>query len=299
MTSALALAAAGAVLFSAKAIFIKLAYQYGVDAETLITLRMALSAPFFLAVAWWSTRGAQVTPFTPALRKTMIGLGLLGYYFASYMDFLGLQYISAALERLVLYLYPTIVVLISWWWFKKPLTRMGLLALAVTYTGVVLVFAHDLSAAPQARNIWLGGGLVFLSALAYAVYLVLSAETIKQVGSARFTAYAMTVSCIACVVQFVVLRPFSALVLPWQVYAYSLVIAVFCTVIPTFMVSEALKRVDANAVSLAGSVGPVATIALGAWLLGESISVTQIIGAVFVIAGVLLITIKPAPLKKA
>ena len=219
----------------------------------------------------------------------------MGYYLASYLDFLGLQYISAGLERLVLYLYPTIVMLLSALFLKKPFTARGVFALALSYAGIALVFVHDVRLSDPAA-VRLGATLVFCSALAYAIYLVGSSETIKRVGSVRFTALAMIVSCLLCVLQFIVLRPVVSLFSqPWQVYGYGAIVAVFCTVIPTFMISEALKHLGANAVSLAGASGPVATLVLGVLLLGEPMGWLQIVGGVLVVAGVLVITLKPMP----
>ena len=284
----------GAALFSSKAIFIKLSYRYGVDAETAITLRMLFSLPFFVGIAWWGSRNSSAEPLSKRQHQAIIVLGLLGYYLASYLDFLGLKYISAALERLILYLYPTVVLLLSALIFKKPVTVRGVVALLISYGGIVLVFQHEFLIAWRAAKadaVVIGGLLVFGSAVTYAIYLVGSGETIKKVGSVRFTAYAMTISCLACFVQFLVMRPMGALVQPLPVYVYMGIVAIFCTVIPTFMVSEAIRHVGANSASLAGASGPVATLALGAWLLAEPVSSIQIIGAALVIVGVLVITI--------
>lgn len=294
------LAALGAVLFSSKSILIKLAYAVPgvpgaapVDAVTLLTLRMLVSMPFFVAVGWWASRRGGQAPLTRRDHLSMIGLGLLGYYFSSYMDFIGLKYISASLERLVLYLYPTFTVLLSWAIYRKRVGGRVLAALVLCYGGVALVFGHDLAAAGDAGAVWLGGGFVALSALTYGLYLVLGTEVIARVGSTRFTAYAMTVSSLACIAQFLAVNPVSRLDLPAQVWSYGLVLGVVSTVLPTFATAAALKRLGANRVSLIGAVGPLATLAMGAAILGERINVWQAAGAAVVIAGVLMITIRP------
>jgi drug/metabolite transporter (DMT)-like permease len=248
------------------------------------------SLPFFLIVGFWSQRGAP-KPLEKRDWWAVIGLGLLGYYFSSYMDFLGLQYIPASLERLILYLYPTFTLLLSAFLFKKAVTRRMLIALAVSYAGIALVVGHDVGVA-QGSAIWIGIALVAVSAFTYALYLVLSTEVIARIGAARFTAWAMTVSSLACIVQFLLTHSIDGLRLPAKIYGLSIILAVFATVLPTFMMSAALKRIGANNVSLIGAIGPVATIALGALMLGEAVNLWQIAGAALVISGVIMISLK-------
>lgn len=300
LSRAFALAALGAVLFSSKSILIKLAYAVPgaggaapIDAVTLLTLRMLVALPFFIAVGWWASRRGSGTPLARRDHAALIGLGLLGYYFSSYMDFIGLKYISASLERLVLYLYPTFTVLLSWLLYRKPVGVRVLAALALCYGGVALVFGHDLAGAADGRAVWLGGGFVALSAATYGLYLVLGTEVIARVGATRFTAYAMTVSSLACIAQFVAVNPWSRFDLPGRVWGYGLLLGVVSTVLPTFATAAALKRLGANRVSLIGAVGPLATLAMGAAVLGERINAWQAAGAALVIAGVLMITIRP------
>lgn len=292
------LAAASAILFSAKAVLVKLAYAHGsiahpVDPITLLTLRMVFALPFFAAVGWWSIAREGALPLTRRDHGLIIMLGLLGYYFSSYMDFIALQYISAALERLILYLYPTLVLLISVLFLRHRVTRRHVVALAISYAGILLVFGHDLHVATDQKSMVLGVGFVLLSSVSYAVYLVVGAEVIKRAGPTRFTAYVLTVSCIACVAHFLVVNPLSALDLPVAIYGYSATIAVLSTVAPSFMIAMAIKRIGVNNVSVIGAAGPLATIALGALLLGERINAWQLAGALLVIVGVLTITIKP------
>jgi drug/metabolite transporter (DMT)-like permease len=298
--AALLLAAGGAFLFSSKSIFIKLAYAVPgldgaapVDAVTLLTLRMIFSMPFFVVIGLMTGRGPGNRALTRHDHAALIGLGLLGYYFSSYMDFIGLEYISAALERLILYLYPTFTVLLSALLYRKKITGRMVLALAVCYSGVALVFGHDLAGSGMSRAVWVGAGFVAVSAMTYGLYLVTGTEVIGRVGPTRFTAYAMTVSSLACIAQFFILNPVARLKLPPQIYGYGALLGIVSTVLPTFLIAAALKRIGANQVSLVGAVGPVSTIALGALILGEHVNAWQVAGALLVIAGVLMITIKP------
>ncbi len=285
----LLLAGTGSVLFSGKAIVIKLAYRYGVDAETLLALRMLLAVPFFLAVLWWTSRGAR--PLTPKEHAKLVLLGLLGYYAASYADFLGLQYISAGLERLILFLNPTIVLVLSVLFFARRVDRRDLIALALAYGGIVLVFWHDVHAGGQ---VMLGASLVFVSAVTYAVYLVLAGEVVQRIGALRLTAYAMCVSSAAVCVQFALMRPLAGLAQPAPVLWLSLINAVACTVVPVFATMLAIARIGAGNASMMGMIGPVSTIVLGFLFLGEAISGWQLAGTALVLAGVFVLSRKAA-----
>ncbi|MCX7891267.1 MAG: DMT family transporter [Burkholderiales bacterium] len=287
----LALAAGAVFLFSIRPILIKLAYGYARDPVTLIALRMVFSLPFFLAAALWVRGRAGGGPISRRDAVAIAGLGFLGYYLASFFDFLGLQYISAGLARLLLFLYPTLVVALSWVALRKPAGARELAALAITYVGLAIVLARSVEG--QHENLPLGAALVFASAAAYAVYLVAGTEVIRRVGSVRFTALALSWASLAVILQFLLLRPFSALELPWQVYALAAAMAIGCTVAPTFMTAEALRRVGANETAIVGALGPVSTIALG-WLgLDERMTLAQILGSFLVVGGVLLVSLKP------
>ncbi|MFZ5659606.1 MAG: DMT family transporter [Pseudomonadota bacterium] len=283
-----ALVLLAAVAFSAKAVLIKLAYRYPVDAATLLSLRMAMSLPFFLAAAAWAGRDTTV----PALGRRdwleVLALGLLGYYLASLLDFLGLQYVSAGLERLILFLYPTLVLVLSALFLGRRIRRRELAALALSYGGILLA-VHGAADWAGAR-VPLGAALVFASALAYALYLIGSGRTIRRVGPLRFTAYAMTVACAAVLLHFAVTHPWSALVLPREVYGLGLAMALVSTVLPSFLMAEGIRRIGAEQAALLGAVGPVATIFLGYLTLGEHLMPAQATGAGLVIAGVLLVT---------
>lgn len=286
----LALAIAGAILFSAKAIVAKLIYRYHVDAVTLITFRMLFSLPFFAAVAFWKAR--TEAPLTNAERSKIVVMGLLGYYLSSFLDFLGLQYISAGLERLILFLTPSFVLLISAVFLKKKITLQEWLALGTAYLGTVLVFFHD--ARTGGSNVTLGGAFVLGSAIAYALYLLLSGELVRRVGPLRLVAYAMCVSSIACILQFFLLRPASMLLQPMPVYGLSVINAVFCTVFPVFLTMVAVSRIGAASASQAGMIGPVSTLFLGALILGEPITGIQLTGTALVLAGIYLLSKKRA-----
>ena len=282
----LALAAFGAVAFSGKAIIIKLAYRHGVDAVTLIMLRMLFALPMFAALAWWAGRGR------PALTRRDWGsialLGFCGYYLASFLDFAGLQYVSASLERLMLYLNPTLVMLVGVVWLKRRPSGRQLAALGVSYLGVLLVFGHELQVAGE--HVALGAALVFASALSYAVYLVAGGEVVKRIGSLRLTGLATTVACVLCIAQFLLLRPLDAAtgVAPAVVWL-SVVNAIACTFAPIVMMMMAVERIGAPLAAQVGMVGPLSTIAMSVLFLGEPFTRWVAAGTALVLAGVWLL----------
>jgi drug/metabolite transporter (DMT)-like permease len=278
-----------AVGFSAKAILVKLAYLGSVDAVTLLALRMLFAAPFFIGVAIWARRN-HAAPMDTHDRLLVVGLGLVGYYLSSYLDFLGLQYITAGLERLILFLYPTMTVILAALIFKQRITAKVLAAMALSYAGITLVFLHDVGVS-QGDAVLIGAALVFASTFSYAIYLVGAGHAIARIGALRFTAYASLVASAACVLQFLVMRPWSALDLPVQVYQYAIAMAVFSTVLPVFLLSFAIHRIGSGSASLIGTVGPVSTIYMAYVFLGESISLLQIIGSALVLTGVLIISL--------
>lgn len=289
-----ACAVLGVLGFSFKAIFIKLAYvAHPVDPITLLTLRMLYSAPLFAAIAWWASRGPGTAPIARADWRLLAVLGFIGYYLSSLFDFIGLQYISASLERLILFLYPTFVVLLSAWWLRTPITGRAVLALLLSYAGIALAFWHDLRITGDAAATLTGGGLVLASAALYAAYLVRAGGIIARLGSLRFVAWAMLASTVYVLAHFVLTRPLAALTAPARVQGLALVMAIFSTVLPTLLIAESVRRMGANAASLVGALGPFFTIAFGAMLLGEPVHQLQLAGAVLVLGGVLLVTMKP------
>jgi len=291
-----------AVFFSAKAIFVKLAYAHGADAVTTLALRMIFALPVLIAAAWWSSRGATAS-LSRRDWQAVLSLGFVGYYLSSLLDFLGLAYISAGLERLILFLYPTVVALISCVFLGKSIGNKGILALVVSYAGIALAFTKDVEHAGDIRTVLIGGALIFACTITYAIYLVGSGQMVGRVGVLRFSAYATSVAAGCCVLQFLLTRPFSALDLPWQVYMHTFSMAVISTVLPVFLMSKAIQLIGATRVSIIGAVGPVATILLAYLFLDEPVTLFQIAGAALVLSGVLLIGAKgkdkPAPAASA
>jgi drug/metabolite transporter (DMT)-like permease len=282
------LAILAALGFSAKAILVKLAYATApVAAVTLLALRMIFALPVFAWVGLRHSRGG--TPLSRRDWTAVIGLGLLGYYGASIFDFLGLEYITAGLERLVLFTYPTLTVLLGVLFLGQRIGRREFAALALCYLGIAAAFAHDLGIGPGAAAVWIGGGFVFASSLCYAVYLTGSGPMIARLGAARFTALAMLVSTAATLGHFAATQPLAALVQPWPVYAYGFAMAAFSTVIPVFAQAAAIRRIGSGRAAMIGTVGPLMTIALGWWILGEAVSAWQLAGVVLVVAGVVLV----------
>lgn len=280
----------GVLGFSFKAILVKLAYAWdpSMDPVTLLALRMIYASPFFVVMAWWA--GRRAAPIATLDWRMLALLGFIGYYLSSLLDFIGLQYVTAGFERLTLFLYPTVVVLLSAWWFGKPITRRTLAALLLSYAGIVLAFAHDLHIGDDTAAITLGGALVFASAILYAVYLVAAGPVIERLGSMRFISWAMLASAVFVIAQFALTRPMSALAAPRSIQWLSLTMAVVSTVLPTWLIAEALRRIGANQSSLVGSMGPVFTIGLGAVILDEPTNALQLVGAALVLGGVMLIS---------
>mgnify|MGYP000094306971 CR=1 FL=1 len=278
------LAIAGILMFSSKAVMVKLAYQYEVDTVSLLLLRMVFALPFYLVISFFGKPKQEVKKGDIVW---VFFLGFIGYYLASYFDFLGLQYVKAGLERLILFVYPTLVLLISYIFLKKKITREQAMGVAITYTGVIVIFASELQI-NQESGVILGSLLIFLSALTYAGYLVGSGWIIPKFGPRLFTSYAMIVSCFAVIVHYVVLGDFDILSLHPNVYWIGLAMAVFATVIPSYLISYAIKSLGANNFSLFGSLGPVSTIVLAYFFLGEILTLTQVVGGLVIIFGIFI-----------
>lgn len=290
--SGIALALFGAIAFSGKAIIVKLGFRHGADAITLLALRMLVALPFFMLMAWWARRDAQRFRLRGSDRWKVVGLGFSGYYLASFLDFAGLQYITATLERLILYLTPTLVLLIGMLLFRRKPAPRQLLALAISYFGVALAFAHDLDVGGDA--IVLGGVLVFLSALSYASYLVGSGEVVARIGAVRLTAYASAVAAGFCLLHFFIVRPVHSLFeLPAEIYWLSLLNGTACTVLPVLATMMAVQRLGSAMASQIGMIGPVSTIVMSLLILGEPMGPWQIAGTILVMAGVFVVT-RPA-----
>ena len=284
----------GVLGFSGKAILVKLVYVTApVDAITLLALRMLYSAPLFAAMAVWAGRQPSARRFERSDWLALAALGFVGYYLASLLDFEGLLYITASLERLILFVYPTMVVLLSAIFLRRPITRTAVVALVLCYAGVGFAFWSDVHVAADPRATTIGGLLVFASAFAYAVYLVAAGRPIARLGSLRFVAWAMLASTVFVLAHFALERPLAALAVPPRVHALSIAMALLSTVLPTWLMAESIRRLGANTASLIGSLGPIFTIGRGGLVLDVPLHTGQIVVAALVLTGVALVTLKP------
>ena len=279
----------GVLAFSFRPILIKLSYAaHPVSPVTLLFLRMTLSLPFFLVIGWWLRN--QEPRLTKRDWAAIAGLGFLGYYAASFLDFVGLQWVGAGVGRLILYLFPTLVLLLSFLFLHKKPTWREIAALVLSYAGIALVLSNQLGI--ESRLFALGAALVFASALCYAAYLVAGSQVVKRVGSMRFTAYSTVVATVPAVLQFAVMESPGALELPPAVWSYAIVLATVVTVLPLFLQAEALHRIGANHFALIGAVGPVSVAVTSALGLDEPFTWIQALGGALVILGVLLVSLK-------
>lgn len=283
----------GAIGFSAKPTLVKLGYQYSVDPMTLLALRMLFSLPFFMLMALWSRGSGTAVPLMRKDWLAVLGLGFIGYYLSSLMDFTGLQYISAGLGRLVLFLYPTLVVLLSALVLKQPIRARHAVSLAISYGGIALVFLDYVSLGKDLGSIALGTALVFGSAFTYAVYLVAGSRVVLRIGSVRFTAFASIAASFFVLLHFALTHDLAALRVAHEVYWVSLVMAVFATVLPMWLVAEGLKRIGASRAALIACIGPVSTLILSYLVLAEPITAVQVAGAALVLVGVGLVSVRP------
>ncbi len=282
LRAGIALASAGAIAFSGKAIIAKLIYRWPIDATTLIFFRMVFALPLFAALAWWRGRGRA--PLTRAQFGRLVVLGFTGYYAASMLDFMGLERISASLERLILYLNPTIVLLFGALFFGRRIGSRQLLAMLLSYAGVLVVFVREIDL--QGAHAALGAALVLASAVSYAAYLVLGGALVGELGALRLAAWAGCVASVLCIAQFVLLKPLSAALVPAPVVWLSVLNATACTVMPIVMVMMAVERIGAALTAVTGMLGPLSTIALSVWLLHEPFTPWLLLGTVLVLSGI-------------
>lgn len=285
----IALAIIGIVLFSAKAVLVKLAYKFDISSEHLLLFRMLFSLPVYIVLALFK-KPVEKDKIRRIDYLWILFFGFVGYYLASYFDFLGLQYIKAGLERIILFIYPTLVIIISWVFLKNIITKQQLLAILLTYIGVTVTFWGEFQI--ETTHIVLGGSLIFLSALTYAIYLVGSGWLIPKFGVVTFTSYAMIVSSLCIIIQYLIFDRQNIMNYPLEVYLICIIMAVFSTIIPSYLVSAAIAKLGASSFSIIASLGPVSTILLAYFLLGENLSIIQIIGAAIVILGVYVISKK-------
>lgn len=282
----------GIVLFSSKAVMVKLAYEYNVDAITMLLLRMLFSFPFYVVIAYLYRSEKKGVKNTKEDYVWVVFFGLVGYYLASFFDFVGLTYIKASLERIILFVYPTIVILLNRLFFKQPITKIQTLAIFLSYLGIVIAFSDEIDV--SGNNVYLGGLFVLLSAITYASYLVGSGWLIPKFGVVKFTAYAMLVSCFCVFIHFSIISKTDLFTLPWQVYGLGFLIAVFATVIPSFLVSASIKTISSSNFAIIAGIGPISTIVLASFFLNENLTLVQFFGALLVIIGIVITSLKKA-----
>lgn len=280
----------GIVLFSSKAVMVKLAYKYEVDAISILLLRMLFSFPFYISIAYIYRNQKSVDKPNSKDYLWLVFFGFVGYYLASYFDFVGLTFIKASLERIILFLYPTIVLLLNKVFLKQPITKIQAGAIGLTYLGIIIAFSNEV--AISGKDTYLGGFFIFLSAITYASYLVGSGWLIPKFGIMKFTAYAMIISCICVFVHYSIISEVNLFSFSWEVYGLGFLIAVFATVIPSFLVSASIKMISSSNFAIVAGIGPISTIVLAAVFLNERLTLLQLFGALVVILGILLVSLK-------
>ncbi|WGZ94851.1 MAG: DMT family transporter [Candidatus Thiothrix putei] len=278
------LAVGGTALFALKSIFIKLAYAQGVDTTTLLTLRMLVALPFYAVMLAWLLREPRTVKPLPLEFVAIMGLGFMGYYLSSWLDMQGLNYVSAQLERLTLYTYPIMTTVLGWLWLREVITLRVLLALVLTYSGVMVLYWHE--ATFGGSDVSFGVMLVAMSALSFAFYVVWSKRLIGRLGSRLFTSLAMLVSTVFVCIHFLLTHQVEDLWISPTAWGYAVLLGIFSTVLPSFMVSEAIARIGAARTSIVGTAGPVITILLAVALLGEPFGWFHLAGMLLVMAGV-------------
>ena len=286
-------AALGALLFSSKGIVIKLAYEEGLDPETLLGVRLGLALPVYLAIGALSLRDrARQGRSLPSLRLILAAaaVGVLGYYVASYTDFLGLQYISAQFERLILFTFPLFVVLFGAWFFGQPIRRNVVIAIAIAYAGLAIVFTTRLQSI--GTDVAVGAGFVLVAAIAFAFYQLLAKPLIGKVGPRLFTCIAMSGAAVVAIAQFLITHTIADLDIGATAFWYAVLLAVGATIAPSFLLAAALHRISAQANATIGMISPIATIVLAWMILGERLSFTDMIGVALVLAGVGVMTLR-------
>ncbi len=280
----------GAILFSTKAIIVKMAFnRTGVDAVTLLTLRMLVALPFYIVAAWFSQKRTIAQPLSTKYWLGIISMGIMGYYLSSLFDFIGLQYVSAGLERLILFLYPTFAVLINTYLFKSKLSQTQLAALILTYIGIGVAYFSEVQTASIGPQFYFGTLMIFLCAITYSFYLVGTGKLVEKAGATRYTAFAMLAATVGIFSHFIATQHFSTILISQKLIVYALALGTIATVLPSFLLSFGMKKIGTNNVSIITSIGPVSTIIQAHYFLGEKIIPMQIAGTLLVIIGVLLI----------
>ena len=280
----------GIVLFSSKAVMVKLAYQYNVDAISILLLRMLFAFPFYVVIVLLYRNKQTNRVISKQNYVWVIFFGFVGYYLASYFDFVGLTYIKASLERIILFLYPTIVLLLNRIFLKKKISNIQKGAIVLTYLGIIIAFWDEVVI--SGTNTYLGGFFILLSAVTYASYLVGSGWLIPKFGVVKFTSYAMLVSCLFVFIHFSLTSNSSIFGHSWQVYFLGFLIAIFATVIPSYLVSISIKMISSSNFAIIAGAGPISTIILATIFLNEKLTLLQLFGALVVIIGILIVSLK-------
>jgi len=289
---------AGAIIFSTKAIFVKLAYQYDVDSVSLLMLRMAFALPFFLFIAYTGIQAkSDAVPLLKSSKWPLLWMGILGYYIASLCDLEGLKYIDASLERVIIFIYPTLVVLLSFFFLKKRINRIQIIAIVCSYVGIAIALGGNIQV-NASHDIVKGALLILASAIAYAIYLVGSGELAPKIGTRLYNSVAMTIACLAIIIHSLIQHGFNLMDFQWQVYMYAFIIGIFTTVIPSFMIVEGIRLIGASKSSIIGTVGPISTIILASIVLGESINSIQWLGSIIVVVSVLMVILERMRINK-
>lgn len=251
---------------------------------------MLFSLPFYLIAVWLVSRKENNTPISRRQWLQIIVLGVLGYYLSSLFDFIGLQYVSAGLERLILFLYPTFAVLINTFFYKTALSKQQIAALVLTYIGIGIAYWGELGTAAYSADLLYGSFMIFLCAVTYSFYLVGTGRLVNKVGATRYTAYAMIAATAGIFLHFILRQQYATLQhMNTTLVGYGVALALIATVLPSFMMSVGMKKIGSNNVAIITSIGPVSTILQAHWILGEPILPIQMAGTLLVIVGVLLI----------
>lgn len=287
----IALGVLGIVLFSSKAVMVKLAYNFEVDAISILFLRMLFSFPFYIVIAYLYRNSKNLDVVNKKDYGWIVFFGLIGYYLASYFDFVGLTYIKASLERIILFLYPTIVLILNRLFLKKPITKIQSGAIGLTYLGVVIAFWDEINIS-GGNSVFIGGIYILLSAITYASYLVGTGWLIPKFGIIKFTTYAMLVSCISVFIHYGFMFKTALFGYSSEVYLLGFLIAVFATVIPSFLVSTSIKMISSSNFAIIAGLGPISTIILASFFLNEQLTLLQFFGALVVIVGIMIVSLK-------
>lgn len=286
----------GTILFSTKAILIKLCFKTtNIDASSLLMLRMLFALPFYAAAMWYYFANQQLKKVKPSTYFAAGLIGLLGYYISSLFDFIGLQYVSASIERIILFIYPTLAVLLNLLIFKVAITKRQWLAILITYIGIGLAYWGELNQIPDTKMFFFGTWMILLCAITFAFYLVGSGKIIPKIGAPQFTSLSMLAASVGIFIHYFVTHQQGIASIVDMPILYSssiwlvIALAIIGTVIPSFLMSGGMKRIGSNDLAIITSIGPVSTLFQARWILNEAFTWEQILGTVFVVLGVILV----------